>query len=82
MTDFARTLAGQLSRPVTDATGLTGNYDFDLWWSVDDNPDVPTLSSAIHSLGLKLESRKEPVEVVVIEHVRSRRRRISEFILR
>jgi uncharacterized protein (TIGR03435 family) len=42
-------------------------YDFDLWWTVDDNSDAPTLSSAISSLGLKLESK--PVEVVVIEHV-------------
>ena len=69
MTDFARAVSGQLRRPVTDATGLTGKYDFDLWWTVDDNPDAPTLSSVIQSLGLKLESRKEPVEVVVIEHV-------------
>jgi uncharacterized protein (TIGR03435 family) len=47
MTDFARMVAGQLRRPVTDATGLTGKYDFDLWWTVDDNSDAPTLSSAI-----------------------------------
>jgi len=69
VTDFASAVARQLRRPVTDATGLTGRYDFDLSWTVDDNPDAPTLSSAIQSLGLKLESRKEPVEVVVVEHV-------------
>jgi uncharacterized protein (TIGR03435 family) len=69
MTDFARAIAGQLHRPVTDATGLTGKYDFDLWWTMDDNPDAPNLSSAIRSLGLELKSRKEPVEILVIEHV-------------
>lgn len=67
--DFARAVGTQLRRPVIDATGLTGKYDFDLWWSVDDNPEGPSLSSAILSLGLKLESQKESVEVLVIKHV-------------
>lgn len=69
MTDFARAIAGQLRQPVTDATGLTEKYDFELWWTPDDSPDGPTLISAIQSLGLNLESRKGPVEVVVIDHV-------------
>lgn len=69
MTDFARAIAGQLRRPVTDATGLTGKYDFELSWAPDDSPDGPTLISAIQSLGLNLESQKGPVEVVVIDRV-------------
>lgn len=74
--DFSKLVEGQLRRPVTDATGLSGKYDFDIWWSPDDlNPDAsatsdaPTLRSAIESLGLKLEMSKEPLEVVVIDHV-------------
>ncbi len=32
MEHFAATLSGQLSAPVTDATGLTGKYDFTVKW--------------------------------------------------
>ena len=75
MADFASVVEGQLRKPVTDATGLTGLYDFDVWWTFDEsNPDAsgttdaPTLRSAIQSLGLKLESRKAPIDVVVVDH--------------
>jgi len=75
MADFARVVEGQLRKPVTDATGLTGLYDFDVWWTFDElNPDAsgttdaPTLRSTIQSLGLKLESRKAPLDVVVVDH--------------
>jgi uncharacterized protein (TIGR03435 family) len=74
--DFAKLVEGQLRRPVTDATGLNGKYDFDVWWTTDDlnadaqaPTDAPTLRSVIQSLGLKLESRKESVEVVVVDRV-------------
>ena len=76
MADFAQLVEGQLGKPVTDATGLDGKYDFDIWWTTDelesDKPgtaDAPTLRSAIQSLGLKLESRKGSVDVVVVDHV-------------
>lgn len=35
MQDFAGRLSGQVSRPVTDATGLKGKYDFILSWAAD-----------------------------------------------
>jgi uncharacterized protein (TIGR03435 family) len=76
LADFAQLVEGQLRRPVIDATGLSGKYDFDVWWTMDDlsadapaPPDAPTLRSAIQSLGLRLESQKGPVDVVVIDHV-------------
>ena len=39
--DLTRFLATDLRRPVTDGTGLTGRYDFDLKWT----PDVPASGS-------------------------------------
>jgi uncharacterized protein (TIGR03435 family) len=72
MGDFADLMSGQLGKPVIDATGLNGKYDFDVWWSVDlDSPsttDAPTPEGAIRSLGLKLEPRKGPVEFLVVDH--------------
>jgi uncharacterized protein (TIGR03435 family) len=77
-------LSQQLGRSVQDRTGLTGNYDIKLEWTPDEpqrgqpGPDsglaagspTPSLFTAIQEqLGLKLESRKAPVEVLVIDHV-------------
>jgi uncharacterized protein (TIGR03435 family) len=76
MEDFRRVVEGQLRKPVTDATGLNGQYDFDLWWTTNyldadagNATDAPTIYSAIQSVGLKLEARKGQIEVVVIDHV-------------
>ena len=74
--DLARVIEGQLRRPVRNATGLNGTYDFDLFWTAG-NPDAdvtaatdsPTIYTALQALGLRLESRKEPVQVVVVERV-------------
>ena len=73
--EFAKLVEAQLQRRVTDATGLAGKYDFDLWWSedLDADPsapaDRPTIRSAIQSLGLKLETLKTPLDVVVVDRV-------------
>lgn len=75
-----------LGRPMIDATGLTGTFDFILEYmpespgslapgvnaapdsSVD--PDGPTFQQALSDqLGLKLESRRSPMEVVVVDHI-------------
>jgi uncharacterized protein (TIGR03435 family) len=73
------TLAKLLSRSehetVLDMTGLTGLYEIHLEWSLDetnqqqtDKPAGPSLSTAIQEqLGLKLEARKGPVEILVID---------------
>ena len=72
LTDF---LAGILQRPVFDRTNLTGTYNFRLEMSMEElgginaKPDspAPSIFTIIEGLGLKLESRKEPVEVIVID---------------
>ena len=74
-----------LGRAVMDSTGFEGNYDIDLEWTSDEgalpllgeSPDVPpadpqgpTILTALkEQLGLKIESRKAPVNVIVIDHV-------------
>lgn len=72
MERFAKWLEFYAEGPVTNATGLKGEYDFVLWWSFDtlDNPDAgPGILTALQlQLGLKLEPRKGPVEVLVIDH--------------
>lgn len=69
LADFARVLQGQLRKPVEDATGLAGKYDFDLSWSFQDATDspLPDVFGALQSVGLKLESRKGKVECVVVD---------------
>jgi uncharacterized protein (TIGR03435 family) len=76
LSDFAKVLANQFRKPVVDATGLTGKYDFDLWWdpsemdTAQSTPDTPTLLSALRSVGLRVKSQKEPAEVLVVDDVR------------
>jgi uncharacterized protein (TIGR03435 family) len=61
-----------IDRLVVDKTGLAGTYDFNLNWSpsTDSDGTGPSISTAIQEqLGLKLESTKGPVEVLVIDHI-------------
>jgi uncharacterized protein (TIGR03435 family) len=71
-----------LDRPFSDQTGLSGTFDFTLEWTpeldrlpppdVDFHPDPngPTLQQAMREqLGLKLESQKGQVDVIVVDHV-------------
>jgi uncharacterized protein (TIGR03435 family) len=84
MNTFVRLLSQQLGRTVLDKTGLAGNYDVELQWTPDNipasfigpdgkpTPEIsgPSVFTAIQEqLGLKLESQKGPVEVLVIDHV-------------
>jgi uncharacterized protein (TIGR03435 family) len=75
---LAEQLAETLGRVVVDQTGITGRYKLALTWTPDDTtassstaPDPgPSLFTALEEqLGLKLESRKAPVEVLVIDQV-------------
>jgi uncharacterized protein (TIGR03435 family) len=71
-------LSGPMGRPVQDATGLDGQYDFkfDLMQYLPPNlapgqePDVAgmVLNGLEEQLGLKLEARKVAMEVLVIDH--------------
>jgi uncharacterized protein (TIGR03435 family) len=69
---FAGILAHRADQPAVDKTGLTGIYDFKLSYAPanDPNSNLPDFFTALQEqLGLKLESRKVPVEFLVIDHV-------------
>jgi len=72
---LAQLLTRFLETPVEDLTGLKGHFDVTLDWSPGDNaadPDTPAKASIFtalqEQLGLKLEPRKSPVNVLVIDH--------------
>ncbi len=69
MKSFAGSLSRFLDKPVIDMTGLTGGFKIDLEWALDDADALgPTIFTALHEVGLKLESRKAPVEILVVDH--------------
>ena len=66
MERLAASLSTQLEGPVADATGVEGTFDFVVEWSLDDSG--PSLFTALQeTLGLRLESRKVSVPVIVID---------------
>ena len=75
-------LAGQSGRIGVDRTGLTGSWDFELNFAIEGRggpggPDTPAadqnapnfFTAVQEQLGLKLESTKGPVEVLVIDSI-------------
>ena len=68
---LATFLSGPLARVVVDRTALTGLFDAELEWSPDQSSaDKPSIfAAAQEQLGLKIESTRAPVEVLVIDHV-------------
>jgi uncharacterized protein (TIGR03435 family) len=66
---LARFLSGQIGRTIIDQSGLAGKYDFKLTWAADMGDTTgPSLFTALQDqLGLKLDSSKAPVEVVVVD---------------
>jgi uncharacterized protein (TIGR03435 family) len=64
-------LAAQLKRTVSNDAGLSGKFDLSLKYVRDDVPkgaNGPTVFAALEDqLGLKMESRKGPVEGMVID---------------
>lgn len=79
MTELVSALARdrENDRPVIDRTGLMGTYDIHLWWVparsgaiVADPADVMPLTVAVQQqLGLKLDARREPRDVIVVDEV-------------
>ena len=84
LSSLVRNLEASLQRRVVDRTGLKGNYDITFGY-VDDNllaqsslraaapaaSEGPSLMTALQEqLGMKLESARGPVEVLVIDSVR------------
>jgi uncharacterized protein (TIGR03435 family) len=69
---LAEALQGFIGDPVLDTTGLTGLFDLSLDFTLDESLSATGTSvfeAVQQQLGLKLEARKGPVEVVVIDHV-------------
>jgi uncharacterized protein (TIGR03435 family) len=64
---LASALAAMLSGPVVDQTGLTDSYDFTLNWDGDDT--YSAVPDALEQFGLKLEMKKVPTQVFVIDSV-------------
>ena len=76
LANIASILTFDLKRPVQDETGLTGEYAIKLEWapglgeSGADPASRPSLFAAVQDqLGLKLESTKGPVDVLVIDQL-------------
>jgi uncharacterized protein (TIGR03435 family) len=70
MATLANTLSLATGRPVTDQTGLTGEFNFHVDYAAakDPNSTRPTIFEAIQDqLGLRLEAAKDNVETLVIE---------------
>lgn len=71
--EFAVNVSNQLHQPVIDATGLNGKYDITMTW-VPGEPKAddpgPSLFQALQDqLGLKLESKKGMIEILVLDHL-------------
>jgi uncharacterized protein (TIGR03435 family) len=76
MTRFAEMLARMLGRPVADMTGARGAYSFILNWTPESSrsaapdaapPEPPLFEAVAQQLGLKLENKKLPAEILVID---------------
>jgi len=66
---------GYLRQPVVDSTELKGTYDFDIKWTPRGRlaaagaDGISVFDAVEKQLGLKLELRKSPLPVVVVESV-------------
>jgi len=83
MAQLASNLSGQVQRIVVDRTGLSGGWDFEITFAPERplnpppgvefpaaDPNAPSLFTAMQEqLGLKLQSAKGPVDVLVVERV-------------
>jgi uncharacterized protein (TIGR03435 family) len=76
MTSLVSTLSAGVDRVVMEGTGLNGFYDVKLQWTPDGqsdrvtDPNIPSMATALQEqLGLKLQSTRGPVEVLVIDHI-------------
>jgi uncharacterized protein (TIGR03435 family) len=84
MSLFANNLPQRMQRVVVDRTGSTGNWDFELSFAPEPpagplppgvelppaDPNAPSLVTAIQEqLGLRLQSTKGPVEVLVVDRI-------------
>jgi uncharacterized protein (TIGR03435 family) len=79
ISELAGGLSRMLGRPVEDQTGLGAKYDLKLEWTPEApggaeigdaaEPELSLFTALQEQLGLRLESRKAPGDVVVVDHV-------------
>jgi uncharacterized protein (TIGR03435 family) len=83
MAELASDIGPQtLGAPLTDATGLTGRYNFTIFWSTtatdaarrgapatDESDGLSIFDAVQEQLGLKIEKRKGPEQMLVVDHV-------------
>jgi uncharacterized protein (TIGR03435 family) len=69
MAALAQLASGAVQVPVIDKTGLSGFYDFPYEVSQEESgrDSEPSIFSVVAELGLRLESRKSPFDVIVID---------------
>ena len=83
MSEFAEYLQAYVGRMVVDETGLTGRFDLDVTFRLDPaisslppfpgnrntvNEGVSIFVAVQEQLGLQLESRRGPVEVLIVDN--------------
>jgi len=73
LANLVMNLPSQVGRIVIDKTGLEGAYDVTLEWApegADSSDTLPSIFTAIEEqLGLKLVPAKDPVDVIVVDHI-------------
>ena len=70
MANVAQGVSSELGKPVADNTQLTGTFDLELRWSseMSGSSTLPSIYTALQEqLGLKLESQRVPVELLVVD---------------
>lgn len=79
MERFASFLASRMDAPVLDMTGLKGFYDLTLDWVPESRPGegkgetsdtqgLPIPMALEEQLGLRLEARKAPIPILIVDH--------------
>jgi uncharacterized protein (TIGR03435 family) len=76
MAEIARSIRNFTDRPVVDKTGLTGTYDIKFKATPEfrienssDPHDISIFDAVVDQLGLKLQSEKDMVDVIVVDHI-------------
>jgi uncharacterized protein (TIGR03435 family) len=72
--DFVQLVGVSSDRPVIDKTGVTGDIDYDILITQPEGKSQDDVNHAIvdavtEQLGLKLESAKDPIEMLIVERV-------------
>jgi uncharacterized protein (TIGR03435 family) len=72
--DFVQLTGVSADRPVIDKTGLTGFIDYDILINqpegrTQDDVNRAILAAIKDQLGMKLETAKDPIEMLVVERV-------------